>query len=274
MSDVTIAVPAFNDDPAVFARALELMLAGSADERVLVVDMSTDDRLERVCADAGSRVAHERFPESGGVSHSRNRCVELAGTRYVAFVDSDAFVRPGWLGPMRECLGQERVAVVGSRIVAHWEREPHRLLRTRPAGDWLSLFDLGDEPLDVPRIIGTSYALDRTRVPDPPFDESIGRKPGWALAGEENVLCEAAREMGGRVVYVPDSVVEHRIPPDRATWRWMWRRAHAAGRETRLFGRFEPLPARSLDRHDRVFQAAVAAPFFAGRLRPRPRRPA
>jgi GT2 family glycosyltransferase len=273
MSDVTIAVPAFNDDPAVFARALGLMLAGSGDERVLVVDMSTDERLGPVCEEAGPRVTRSPFPQSGGVSHSRNRCVELADTRYVAFVDSDAYVRPGWLGPLRACLEQERVAVVGSRIVAHWESDPPPLLRTRPAGDWLSLFDLGDQPLDVPRIIGTSYALDRTRVPDPPFDESIGRKPGWALAGEENVLCEAARAAGGRVVYVPDSVVEHRIPPDRATWRWMWSRAHAAGRETRLFGRFEPLPARRLDARDRAFQAAVAGPFFAGRLRPRPRRP-
>jgi hypothetical protein len=118
--------------------------------------------------------------------------------------------------------------------------------------------------------MGTSYAIDRERVPDPPFDESLGRRPGWPLAMEENVLCERAREMGWRVVYEPSSVVRHRIEADRGSWRWMWRRAYTAGRETRSAGRFEPLPRPRPAPRDRLFQAIVAPAFLAGTL-PRPR---
>ena len=85
---------------------------------------------------------------------------------------------------------------------------------------------------------------------------------------EENVLCEAAREAGWRVVYEPGSVVHHRIPPERATWGWMWRRAHTAGRETRVAGRFEPIPRPPLTRADRFFQASLVAPFVVGMLAP------
>ena len=264
----TIAIPTFNDDPAVFARVLDL--ATGAGAPIVVVDMSTDDRVARVC-DGREAVRYHAFPESGGVSHSRNRCVALAETRHVVFLDSDGFPEPGWLEPLLAAVEGERVAVAGSRILPAWESRPPRLFRAATASDWLSLFDLGQERLDVPRIMGTCYAIDRERVPDPPFDESIGRKPGWPLAMEENVLCEASLAAGWRVVYEPASVVRHRIPADRATWRWMWRRAHTAGRETRMGGRFEPLPRRALGPRDRIFQAAVAGPFLAGAFA-RPRR--
>lgn len=247
-----------------------LDIASGPGAPIVVVDMSTDDRVKRVC-EGRAAVNYNAFPESGGVSHSRNRCVALAQTRHVVFLDSDGFPEPGWLEPLAEALGRDRVAVAGSRILPAWESRPPRLFGAATASDWLSLFDLGDEPLDVPRIMGTCYALDRERVPDPPFDEAIGRKPGWPLAMEENVLCETATAAGWRVVYEPRSVVRHRIPAERATWRWIWRRAHTAGRETRSGGRYEPLPRRRLGARDRIFQAAVAAPFFAGALAP-PRR--
>jgi GT2 family glycosyltransferase len=267
---VTVAIPTLNDDPGVFGRVLDLVAAGAPGVPVVVVDMSTEDGVRRACADR-AQVSYHAFPDSGGVSHSRNRCAQLAETRYVAFLDSDAFPEPGWLDPLVARLEDDRVAVAGSRIFPAWESRPPRLLTTVPASDWLSVLDLGDEPVHVPRIIGTSYAIDRERVPEPPFDESIGRKPDWPLAMEENVLCEAVRADGWRVVYEPASIVRHRIPSERASWLWMWRRAHTAGRETRAAGRFEPLPRPPLTPRDRLFQAMVAPAFFAGLLA-RPRR--
>ena len=264
--DLTIAIPAFNDDPEVFGRVLDLAIAHGDGAPIVVVDMSTREGVRHQCAARSRHVRHDPFPQSGGVSHSRNRCIALAGTRYVTFLDSDAFAEPGWARAQRARLEDERVAVVGSRILGAFERRPPRLMRSVTASDWLSLFDLGPAAVDVPRIIGTSYALDRERVPDPPFDESLGRKPGWPLAMEENVLCDAARAAGWRVVYEPASVVRHRIPPERASWRWMWRRAHTAGRETRAAGRFEPIPRPPLTLRDRAFQAAVVVPFGLGVL--------
>ena len=244
---------------------LDLVAAGAPGVPVVVVDMSTEDGVRRACSGRDA-VRYHAFPESGGVSHSRNRGVELAETRYVAFLDSDAFPEPGWLDPLVASLEGDRVAVVGSRIVPAWESRPPRLLNTVTASDWLSLLDLGDEPLDVPRIIGTSYAIDRERVPEPPFDESTGRKPGWALAMEENVLCDAVRADGWRVVYEPASVVRHRIPRERASWRWMWRRAHTAGPRDPCCRPFRALPRPGLKLRDRLFQAVVAPAFFAGLL--------
>jgi GT2 family glycosyltransferase len=238
----------------------------------VVVDMTPEPALgELLKDDADASYVH--FPESGGVSHSRNRLAHEARTRHVVYLDSDAFPQPGWIEAITERIANPDVAVVGTRILPAWERPPGALMTTVTASDWLSLYDLGDEPLDVPVIIGTSYAVDLELAPDPPFDESLGRRPGWPLAMEENRLCAAVRERGHRVVYEPGAVVRHHIPVDRASWRWMWRRAHTAGRETRAAGRWEPLPARSLGWRDRAFQIAVAVPFFAGMARRPAKRP-
>jgi cellulose synthase/poly-beta-1,6-N-acetylglucosamine synthase-like glycosyltransferase len=267
---VTIAMPTYNAEEPVFRRVVDDALAGSPpDTQLVVVDMSTTDVVRRVCAENATRVRYE-WLDSRGVSHSRNRCVELCETRYVAFLDSDAYPHAGWLEPLTEQLaGPDRVGVVGSRIVAAFRGTPNRLMRTATASVWLSLLDLGDQAVDIPTVIGTSYALDRERVPDPPFDESRGRRPGVAMAGEEVLLCRQVRASGWRVVYEPRSVVEHDIPAARAGWRWMWRRAYAAGQEDALWESAGDFPVPRFGPADHAFRAAMAPPFFAGRLRAR-----
>src|SRR4051812_8397744 len=93
---LTVAIPTFNDDPRVFTQVLDRVAEHGGGAPVVVVDMSTDDGVRAVCA-RRPEVRYDAFADSGGVAPSRNRCVELAETRGVAFVDSDALVEPGWL---------------------------------------------------------------------------------------------------------------------------------------------------------------------------------
>lgn len=265
MADATIAIPTFNPDPVIFREVLTR--AAAVGLPVLVVDMSTDRRVEQACGDGDREVTYVNFPDSQGVSQSRNRCVELAGTRRVIFLDSDALPEDGWARAMLRRLNEPDIGVVGAKILPQWETPPPRLFRCHTAGLHLSLFDIGPLPQDVPRIIGTSYALDRTRVPSPPFDEAIGRRPGWGLSGEENKLCVESRRMGFRVVYEPASVVFHHVATARLRWRWMWSRAHSSGREQVLTGREEALPYSTCNWVDRTFKAMIAIPFLAGKVR-------
>jgi hypothetical protein len=135
----------------------------------------------------------------------------------------------------------------------------------------LSLFDLGDQTIDVPRVIGGSYGFDTELVSDPPFDPALGRKPGDPLGLEENVLCETARAKGYRVVYVANSVARHMIPMERLTWRFIWNRARVTGRERRLAGKAEPLPRPPRTRADKAFMLAIAPAIVVGMAHPQAR---
>src|SRR4051794_38140918 len=222
----------------------------------------------RDVAEAHPGVEYVAFPESTGVSASRNEGLRRAGTRYVLLLDADAVPEPGWSAALRAALQRDRVAIAGARVVPEWGGRRPALIDTATAADWLSLFDFGDESREVPRVIGTSYALDLERLGPIRFDESIGRRPGVTVAGEEVVLALAAVEAGWRCWYAADARVRHQIPESRARWPWMLRRAYDAGRESRRPSGdgIEPLPHRFTAR-DRLFRALVAPAFLAGRLR-------
>jgi hypothetical protein len=136
------------------------------------------------------------------------------------------------------------------------------------ASDWLSMLDLGDESREVPRVMGTSYAIDRERLGDDPFEVSLGRRPGVSIAHEEVQLALDAARGGWRCWYAADARVRHLVDASRLTWSWMVRRAYTAGREVALAppDGLAPLPRR-LTLRDHAFRALVAPAFLAGRLR-------
>lgn len=266
-ADITVAIPTFEGDPALLRR----VMAAAAEQTqlpVLVVDMSRTDVVADAAAAVGG-VEVVRFAESRGVSHSRNELVRRATTRYVLFLDSDAVPEAGWLDAMRAGFEQPGVAIVGARILPAWPRRPPRLIDSVTARDWISMFDLGDIARPVPRVMGTSYALDRERVGDSPFDEALGRRPGVEVAHEEVQLAIDAARANWRCWYAPDAVVHHHIGRERTTWRFMVRRAFTAGRETALWPDegIEPLPRPPFTWRDHAFRALMAPAFLAGRVK-------
>jgi glucosyl-dolichyl phosphate glucuronosyltransferase len=266
-ADITVAIPTFEGDPALLRRVFSAA-AQQTQHPVLVVDMSRTDVVADA-ADAVGGIELVRLRESRGVSQSRNECMRRAGTRYVLFLDSDAVPEPGWLEAMRGGFEQPQVAIVGARILPAWPRRPPLLIDSLTARDWISMFDLGDEPQPVPRVMGTSYALDRERVGEAPFDEALGHRPESEMGHEEVQLALDAARAGWGCWYAAGAVVHHHIGRDRTTWRFMLRRAFTAGREIALHPSdgLQPLPRPPLRWRDHVFRALVAPAFLAGRLR-------
>lgn len=258
---------ACDDDPDLLDEVLGVA-AVETQGPLLLVDMSRGDGVRRAAARHGNRIRYEAFADSAGLSDSRNRILELCPSRYLVFIDADAVPQRGWAGALRAAFDAEpAVAAVGARCLPRFERRPPRLLRTATAGDFFSLLDLGGEARTTPRVVGTSFALDLTRVGGLRFPLDLGLRPGHRLGGEEVWLCEQLRRAGWTIRYEPAAVVHHHVPATRASWPWMLRRAFTAGREAGLWdGRLDPLPRR-LTLTDRLFQAAIAPAFVAGRLR-------
>jgi GT2 family glycosyltransferase len=266
MPRVTIGIPACDDDPAVVAAALAA-LAGERDAEVLVVDMSRGDAIAAVVRRA-ARVRYVPFPESRGISDSRNRIIALARARHVLFLDADAVPRPGWAAALVRTL-EEGHTLAGARIVPHWARRPSPLIDSALARELLGNLDCGDDPrLLLPRVMGTSFGLDRERIPslEAPFDPALGHRPGHLLGQEEVQFSLTVLAAGGTIGYAPGAVVDHHIRAGRGTWPWMARRIVREGRNRQAA--LEPFP-RALGVRDRAFQLVTAPLFVAGRLQGR-----
>lgn len=111
---VSVVIPAYNSSRTIGA-AVDSVLAQSIPVEIIIVDDCSEDNLvhalEKYKDD--DRVSVFVNEKNLGVAASRNRGVELASCRYVAFLDSDDMWKPGKLEKQLE-LVEETGAVLCS----------------------------------------------------------------------------------------------------------------------------------------------------------------
>ncbi|MGB8859843.1 MAG: glycosyltransferase family A protein [Ilumatobacteraceae bacterium] len=97
---LSVVIPVRNRPEAVCLAANSVLAhAGSNIEVVVVDDGSTDDTLAAVERIKDSRLRAVSIPASG-VSVARNEGVAAARAAFIAFLDSDDYVLPGWVDAM------------------------------------------------------------------------------------------------------------------------------------------------------------------------------
>jgi glycosyltransferase involved in cell wall biosynthesis len=255
------------DDAELTLAAARAAVDQAGTGRAILVDMCRDDRIVRP-AGAIDGLVVRHVSGSAGLAESRQLGLEASAERYVAFLDSDAVPHPGWLDALLAAVRPSDVAVAGGPVLPLWpDRRPPALFRTRPAGDFLSMLDLGPARRDVPRVLPGNMIVDRELTGELVFSAHMGRSGADLLGAEEIEMMLRVADRGLRVVYEPAAAVHHHTRAERMTWRWMWRRVEAAGRESAANRRaLEPLP-RPVSIADRAFLAAVAPAYVLGRLR-------
>jgi GT2 family glycosyltransferase/glycosyltransferase involved in cell wall biosynthesis len=209
---VSVVVCAFNHVDLT-ARSLTALFANTdleAIEVIVVDDCSTDETaayLERV-----PNVRVIRHWENKGFLRSANHGAAAARGEHIFFLNNDAEVTPGWLGPLLDELGDPSVGAAGSMLVY-----PDGRIQEAGVTIWSD---------------GTGWALGRdAEMGNPEYlhrrtvDYCSGaalmvRAAAFARVGgfderfvpayyEDVDLCFSLRRLGLSVVYVPDSQVVH-----------------------------------------------------------------
>jgi glycosyltransferase involved in cell wall biosynthesis len=84
--------------------------AGDDLELVVVDDGSSDDTRDRVASVADPRLRYV-WRENGGLSAARNTGAQATAGEYLAFLDDDDVMVPGWLASVRSTLTDHRYAM-------------------------------------------------------------------------------------------------------------------------------------------------------------------
>ncbi len=199
--DVTVVIPV-RDRVAELDRCLT---AAGSRYPVLVVDDGSADpaALAAVCAARGARLV--RRPVNGGPAAARNTALrrtgpDRAGSRLIAFLDSDCIPPPDWINALAGHFADPLVAAVAPRIVG---AGPGRG----------SALDLGDRrgrvaPLTRIAYVPAAALLVRRAAISSGFDESL-------RYGEDVDLIWRLVEAGWQVRYEPSVQVPHCEPPSR-----------------------------------------------------------
>jgi hypothetical protein len=167
-----------------------------------------------------------------GLFHARLAAIHSVQSPLIVFIDDDTIPHPACLRSLRDgFLGDDRLVAAGPRIHPEFLSPPPDWL---PEFAWaLALRDLGPEPLSwalsdgspFPSFtpIGAGLALRREALPaylaHARSQEAEICARSWIGQGkggcEDKDLVLTLIRAGGRVAYLPESILHHIIPPER-----------------------------------------------------------
>ncbi len=246
MLDLTVAIPTFNGAERL-PLVLDALQAQVGTEglhwEVLVVDNNSRDRTPQVIQAYQSQWQHpwrlaacqEARP---GLAFARQRAIETAAGRYVAFLDDDNLPAPNWVAAAYQ-FGEQHpeVGAFSGRIHARYEVEP-------PAdfgqiAQFLAIRDRGSQPapfepqnLRLPP--GAGLVVRRQAWLDAvPAQLAIVGNQGKALArGEDYEILLRLYQAGWEIWYNPDMILDHLIPHWRLERPYLLSLARSCGLAT------------------------------------------
>jgi len=210
-------------------------LAAERYEIVVVDNASTDATRELVTRElAGVDRLRYVFEPQLGVSRARNAGWRAARAPLVAYLDDDAIAAPDWLA--RAVSGfamlEPRPGCLGGPVIPIWE-VPRPAWLPDALLPYLTVLELDQGPGPMPRgkfLYGTNSVFARERLAEiggfPPGLGPIGR---WHRSGEDTFVQKQLRERGHPLWYDPALRVQHHVPAERVSRRWVLRRLYLEG---------------------------------------------
>ncbi len=209
-------------------------------ETIIVVDHNPD-----LFGRALNRLPNVTVIENNGqkgLSGARNAGVNAAIGELIAFFDDDEVLTPDCLFQLGQRCNEPGVLGAGGRIIPRW-------LAPRPGWfpeefGWVlgySYLGLPVETEPVRNLIGGSMCFHREVFEQVGgFRNGIGRINALPLGCEETEFCIRLlqRWPDWKLIYEPQAVVLHRTPPERASWRYFFRRCFNEGISKAAITRF------------------------------------
>jgi GT2 family glycosyltransferase len=176
-------------------------------------------------------VLRNGYPERG-VSGNRNTGAFHTDTPLIALLDDDVHPHPGWLAGLLAPFGDGEVCGTGGAIEPAWE--PGRPAWVPDEFLWAWGGSYTGMPTTVARVrnVWSASMAVRREV----FEAVGGFRVGFGKVGdrsrpEDTDLClRMSQASGGHWVYVPDAVIDHPVPADKATFGYFLTRCYHEGR--------------------------------------------
>ena len=213
--------------------------AAGEDYEIIVIDNGSTDRtaelVQRAARSFNGRLRYVHEPQLG-LSFARNRGVAESRFEIVSFLDDDVDVDSKWLIAVRGAFASGDWAAVGGKALLSFPVERPHWLSERTSG-MLTRVDLGPQRrvAQADELYGVNFSFRRDwLLKTEGFRTDIGRVGTRLLSGEDTQMLLSVERVGGRLLYDPFSVVEHRVPLGRLRRRWFWSRCYWGGRTIAL----------------------------------------
>ncbi|MDO4243472.1 MAG: glycosyltransferase [Actinomyces sp.] len=163
---------------------------------------------------------HEPEP---GIVAGRNRALEeCAEEDLLVFIDDDEIPQDGWLGALVEAWGDGGCAAVTGPTPPRFELAPDAWVSASGAFDsWRAQDGAAVTSADTGNLLLDLAVVRRLGLR---FDPRYG-----LTGGEDSLFTRQLTRAGGVIRFAGRAVVTKRVPPSRATRRWVLQRAYRSG---------------------------------------------
>jgi glycosyltransferase involved in cell wall biosynthesis len=227
-----------NERRARLAAAVESVLAQRpAPAKVIVAVDYNDSLLAHARATMpGVTVVANQF--NRGVCGTRNTGVLHTDTPFVALLDDDGWAQPGWLAALTAPFEDPTVVGTAGVIEPTWEDPRPSWFPDEFLWAVTGTFPVPDVPTPVRNAWGATMAVRRET-----FDAVGGFRLGYGRLGDgyrpedTDLGLRMSKVNGGRWILAPDSRINHPVPRERATLRYLLGRCFKEGRGKIELGR-------------------------------------
>jgi glycosyltransferase involved in cell wall biosynthesis len=202
-----------------------------ADYEVIIIDNNSSDHTPQVVSDLAPDFAGKlRYVRemNQGLSHARNRATAEARYEIVAFLDDDVNVDRNWLRNLTSAFESGDYAAIGGRAILAYPAARPAWLGDRAEG-LLTKMDYGSERrrAGADELFGVNLSFKRGWLEElGGFRTDLGRVGNCLVGSEETDLLDRIVAAGGKLLYEPSAMVEHRVPASRLRRRWFWSRCY------------------------------------------------
>lgn len=230
---ITVAICTYNRAESLrrtLASLATMRVPEGLDWEVVVVTNNCTDNTDAVIASFTDRLLLRRERErQQGQSHARNRAVDVANGDYILWTDDDVVVDRDWLAAYAAAFCRwPEAAVFGGAIRPKYEEPTAKWLADSEAvlGGLLVIRDFGDKPLPLSitedRLpFGANFAVRTAEQRAFRYDPALGLCGDGQRRGDEIDVVERLLCTGATGYWVPAARVEHCIPRERQTIRYV-----------------------------------------------------
>ncbi|HNZ26110.1 MAG TPA: glycosyltransferase [Spirochaetota bacterium] len=209
----------------------------------LVIDNGSKDDTKKTVDSFINKIANLKYfyEETPGLHVGRHRGLKEAQSDILVYADDDIEAFPTWLEALKESFKDDKVVLVGGKILPKWEGEvPDWITKMWEKKNnlgqclgYLSILDFGDNNIEIPAgfVFGCNFSIRKNILieaggfhPDGMPQELI------KFRGDgESYVSKFIEEKKLKTIYNPDASVYHIITKERLTIEYFCKRAYNQG---------------------------------------------
>lgn len=198
---------------------------------LIVVDNNSSDDSRNVVEQFAERFDGKfvyTFEANPGLSFARNKGIEVAKGKLIAFVDDDIYFHESWLKEIfkafrnhseADCIGGNSIPVFETPRPDWLADNLLQVFGSTRSGDSEKKMVFPEHPFGV-NMAFKREVFDRIGM----FNTCLGRIKKSLLSNEEKELFYRINQAGFNTIYIPAAIIHHRIPADRINQNWIIRR--------------------------------------------------